>query len=102
MDLLQVSQGYSAGNYANAYEGTDLEAAISRLSPNRSAEYIAAFTLGFLATYMLKEMGPDGVEAFQEAYFSNVGKVCLAAGYLEEVEESEWDAVYGCLEDEDH
>jgi len=84
-----VTFGFEAGNYANAYETRDLQTALAKLSMNRSAEYVAAFTLGFFSSYSLGEMGAD-VEAYQEAYFSETGKACIKAGYIDARDESEW------------
>ena len=78
-----VNHGFSAGNYANAYETTDYETAVARLSMNRPAEYIAAFTLGFFASYELHEMTTDEAEAFTKAYKSPGGRECVAAGYCD-------------------
>lgn len=52
-----ISHGFDRGNYANAYETTDYDHAIASLSMNRSAEYVAAFTLGFFSLYEPHEMG---------------------------------------------
>jgi hypothetical protein len=84
-----VTRGFEAGNYANAYETTDLQTALAKLSPNRSAEYVAAFTLGFFSSYSLGEMGSD-VEAYREAYFSETGRACRAAGYVDIRAAEEW------------
>lgn len=73
-----ISRGFDAGNYANAYETTDLETALAKLSPNRSAEYVAAFTLGFFSSYELSEMGSDS-DAYLEAW-SLVGERAMALG----------------------
>jgi muramoyltetrapeptide carboxypeptidase LdcA involved in peptidoglycan recycling len=57
MNDTDISRGFDAGNYANAYETTDFERALGSLSMNRSAEYVAAFTLGFFSSYERHEMG---------------------------------------------
>ena len=72
MNSLSIHRGYDAGNYANAYETTDYERAIAKLSPNRSATYVAAFTLGFFGSYSPAEMGSH-LEAYHEA-LALVGK----------------------------
>lgn len=88
-----VSRGFDAGNFANAYEtenyskalrGLKLPRAVdgSRLPRELEDAYRAAFTLGFFGTYELHEMGSH-VEAYREAYFSEGGKACLAAGYTD-------------------
>lgn len=68
----QISRGFDAGNYANAYETTDYDRALASLSMNRSAAYKAAFTLGFFGSYEPHEMGSH-LEAVQEAW-ALVGK----------------------------
>ena len=84
-----IRRGFDAGNYANAYETTDYDAAIAALSPNRSAEYQAAFTLGFFGSYERSEMGSD-VEAFDEAY-ALVGKRAGELGIAVERDDDEPD-----------
>jgi hypothetical protein len=61
-----ISQGFDAGNYASAYRSNDLEDALARLSMNRSAEYVASFTLGFLSSYTEDEMG-EALDAYLDA-----------------------------------
>lgn len=82
IDKTQLSLGFDAGNYANAYQEGDYSEAIAKLSMNRPAEYVTAFTLGFFSSYELSEMGSD-VEAYQEAYFSEAGKACVEAGFID-------------------
>jgi hypothetical protein len=88
-----VSRGFDRGNFANAYETQDYETALESLDMPRAIggsrlpralqdAYRAAFTLGFFGSYELHEMGSD-VEAYREAYFSEGGKACLAAGYTD-------------------
>jgi hypothetical protein len=96
-----VSRGVDRGNFCNAYETEDYEKAIERLDvteprdmdgqrlpePLRAA-YRAAFTLGFFSSYELFEMG-EHEEAYREAYGSDGGKACVAAGYIDAREEPE-------------
>lgn len=63
----QIIRGFEAGNYANAYETTDYDRALARLSPNRSKEYVASFTLGFFSSYELGEVGVHS-DALSDAY----------------------------------
>lgn len=91
---LEVSLGFDAGNYANAYETQDYDKAIASLSPNRSPAYVAAFTLGFFSTYELSEMGAHW-EAYRQAYFSETGRACRAAGYVDIRPGEEWLAIAG-------
>jgi hypothetical protein len=74
----QISRGFDAGNYANAYETTDLDRALAKLSMNRAKAYVAAFTLGFLSDRSDAEMDPH-VEAYENA-FALVGARALALG----------------------
>lgn len=80
---LQLSRGFSAGNYANAYETTNYSTALARLSMNRSEAYLAAFTLGFFSSYELHEMGQHS-EAYEQALASRHGKRCIALGYVDD------------------
>lgn len=90
LDDDDVSRGYSRGNYANAYETEDYEAAVERIA-EKGADYVAAFTLGFFSSYTLDEMGIHR-EAYEEAYFSRAGRRALALGYLDRESELEGEA----------
>lgn len=79
---LSLSRGFDAGNYASAYETTNYAEALASLSPNRSAGYVAAFTLGFFSSYELHEMG-EHTEAYLAAFNSEHGQRCVALGYVE-------------------
>jgi hypothetical protein len=87
-----ISQGYSAGNYANAYETTDLEIALESLDDcednhDLSAEcehaYRNAFVLGFFASYALSEIGCEERERFDTAYHSATGASVIRLGYCD-------------------
>lgn len=80
-----LSRGFSAGNYANAYETEDYETARNALKTEPSEAYFAAFTLGFFATYELHEMG-EHRETYEEAYRSTWGQRCVLAGYCDDRE----------------
>lgn len=83
-----LSEGFDAGNYANAYDTTDLEQAISSLSPNRSEAYIDAFILGFFSSYAPHEMA--GYEnTYLDAYYSVSGTRCVELGYVDTIETDE-------------
>jgi hypothetical protein len=56
MNDTDISRGFDAGNYANAYETTDFERALGSLSMNRSAEYVAASRLASFALTERHEM----------------------------------------------
>ena len=77
----EMSRAFDAGNYANAYETTDLETALKRA--RYTAEHTrAAFVLGFFGSYALDEI-PDR-EIFDECYFSDAGQyVVRVAGYTD-------------------
>lgn len=67
----EMSRGFSAGNYANAYETTDLsETDYHEYQPHARA----AFVLGFFGTYTLGEIGGDERDEFDEAYYSAAGR----------------------------
>ncbi len=84
----QLSLGFDAGNYANAYETTNYSKALSRLSMNRSEAYQVAFTLGFFCTYELDEMG-EHEDTYINAYSSEYGRRCLELGYIDALEGDE-------------
>ena len=75
---LDISRGFDAGNYAAAYQTQDYQYALGCLSPNRSAAYIAAFTLGFFSSFDIDEMGEYSYE-YEQAYAS-VGARALQLG----------------------
>jgi hypothetical protein len=86
----EVSRGYDAGNYANAYVSEDLEAALAQEVEEKaeereelSEEFRHAFILGFFASYMLEEIPLSNREEYDLAYFSAAGKQALACGYFE-------------------
>jgi hypothetical protein len=79
----QLSRGFDAGNYANAYETTNLTQAITSLSPNRDEAYLSAFTLGFFATYELDEIPGTHQDTYLNAYHSPAGQRCLELGYID-------------------
>lgn len=78
----EISSAFSAGDYANAYEGEDLE---SMLDSNELNEHErAAFVLGFFSSYSLDEIGSDR-EIFDECYFSKAGRyVVQVARYTDD------------------
>lgn len=67
----EMSEAFSAGNYANAYETTDLsETDYHEYQPHARA----AFVLGFFGSYSLSEIGGDERDEFDEAYHSPAGR----------------------------
>lgn len=81
-----LSLGFDAGNYAAAYETTDYDTALARLSRDRTEAYIAAFTLGFFSSAYLNEMGQHR-ETYLEAYRSEYGQRCMQLGYIDALTE---------------
>lgn len=79
---IDLAHGFSAGNYANAYETEDLEVAIQKRNvATRSEAYRAAFILGFYGSYELHEIPLSHRDAFDEAYHSDYGHGVLELGY---------------------
>ena len=67
----QMSRAFDRGNYANAYESTNLEDFdLDEMTPHERA----AFVLGFFGSYALSEIGSDERDAFDEAYWSPAGQ----------------------------
>ncbi len=79
-----ISRAFDRGNYANAYESTDLEDFAEDLD-EMSAHERAAFVLGFFGSYSLDEIGSDDRDMFDECYFSDAGQyVVHVAGYVDD------------------
>jgi hypothetical protein len=81
-----MSRAFASGDYANAYESTDLETALEAFNAetddddtdaiirfNRPDHERAAFVLGFFGSYSLDEIGSDR-EIFDECYWSDAGQ----------------------------
>lgn len=86
---LDLSQGFSAGNYCNAYETRDFSSAVvKRQIKDKSTAYATAFILGFFASYENHEIPGEHQDAVREAYYSDDGKIVLELGYTEPREES--------------
>lgn len=65
-----ISRAFDRGNFANAYESTDLDDFdLDDISEHERA----AFVLGFFGTYSLDEIGSDR-EIFDECYWSAAGR----------------------------
>jgi hypothetical protein len=80
-----ASNGFDAGNYANAYEGSDLSEALEYHGLDDRPEtdtYRAAFILGFFSSYELHEIGDR--EEYDAAYFSDAGQHVIASGYCDD------------------
>jgi len=81
---LDLSHGFSAGNYCNAYETEELSAGLAQRNVTTASEaYRAAFIMGFFGSYELHEISDDARERFDEAYHSDHGKRVLELGYTE-------------------
>ena len=77
-ECMAISRAYSSGNYANAYESTDLEN--FDLDEMPEIERVA-FVLGFFSSYSLDEIISDR-EMFDECYWHAAGQyVVNVAGY---------------------
>jgi len=84
----RLSQGFSAGNYCNAYETQDLEQAFKQRDLDGSGEpFKMAFIMGFFASYELHEIPSDCRCWFDEAYHSELGQRVLELGYTERRDE---------------
>lgn len=66
----EISHAFDAGNYASAYETTDLEYALEHVELKDHER--AAFVLGFFGSYALHEISDR--EIFDECYFSDAGR----------------------------
>ena len=80
---LELTQGYLAGNYCNAYDTENLKHALAMYEEHSDA-YLDAFVLGFLGTYTFDEMG-EAQERWEEAYYSEHGQRCVELGYQEPI-----------------
>lgn len=75
-----MSRAFDSGNYANAYESTNLDDFDLDAMPEHER---AAFVLGFFGSYSLDEIGSDR-EVFDECYWSEPGRyVVHVAGYCD-------------------
>jgi hypothetical protein len=83
-----LSRGFSAGNYCNAYETQDFASAIvKREVKDKSSAFAIAFTMGFFGSYELHEIPDDHREMFIDAYKSSLGQRVLELGYCDPREE---------------
>lgn len=73
-----VSQGFSAGNFEEAY-GPDPDD--EKLKENN--DWLNAWYMGFFASYELHEIPSQARSIYEEAYHSEAGKMCIAAGYCD-------------------
>lgn len=82
---LKLSQGFSAGNYCNAYETQDYREAYEKhdLYDSDNDAFSVGFRLGFFASYELHEIPFDMTDVFTTAYHSDHGKRVLELGYTD-------------------
>lgn len=71
----EMSRAFDSGNFANAYESTDLESFARKLE-GWPEHMRAAFVLGFFGSYTLDEIGSDR-EIFDECYWSKAGQYVI-------------------------
>jgi hypothetical protein len=78
----EISRAFDSGNYANAYESTDLEQFADDLE-DMKAHQRAAFVLGFFSSCELDEINDRAT--FDQAYWSAAGQyVVKVAGYTDD------------------
>jgi len=81
---LELSHGFDAGNYCNAYETQDIEdALVMRDVRDHSKAYRNAFILGFFSSYELHEIPGMDQHRLIDAYHSEDGTRVLELGYTE-------------------
>lgn len=84
---LDLSSGFDAGNYANAYESEDLFRAMAKDSKRfENKAYTAAFILGFFSSYESAEIPMDVQAEHASALASDQGQAVIAAGYIDNPE----------------
>lgn len=67
----EMSRAFDRGNYANAYESTDIAGfKVDEMSEHERA----AFVLGFFGSYALDEIDSEHRETFDECYWSRAGR----------------------------
>lgn len=88
MQLVDISHGFSAGNFANAYNSEDARIAWRMTVQDYgecSEEFYHAWVLGFFSTYEVHEIPMEYQQDFSDAYYSPIGEQCLDAGYLDPI-----------------
>lgn len=84
----RLSQGFSAGNYANSYESENLATAMARRDFDGSGTaYKNSFIMGFFASYEFHEIPDEHQGKFVNAYHSEDGQRVLELGYCDKREE---------------
>lgn len=79
--MTEISRAFDAGNYANAYESSDLDEHDEVIQEMKPHERVA-FILAFFASYTLDEISHR--EEFDECYHSETGAYVMnVAGYCD-------------------
>lgn len=91
LDPTKISQAFDAGNFAAGYQATDLRAAMRQRKQDGRGDYFPAFVLGFFSSYTAHEIPADCVSAYLDSYDSAAGRACVAAGYVDALEDSDMD-----------
>lgn len=73
-DLFELSNGFDAGNYAQAYETTFYDAQASRLD-GQTGYYRIGYLLGFFSSYELDEIFDDEVRCNVEYFRTKFGDI---------------------------
>ncbi len=82
----EISRAFSRGNFANAYESTDLDDFdLDEMSEHERA----AFVLGFFGSYSLDEIISDR-EIFDECYWSPAGQYVVNVARYTDSREDEY------------
>ncbi len=77
-ERIAIGRAFDRGNYANAYESTNLDAFdLDDMTTNERA----AFVLGFFSSHELSEISDR--EIFDECYRSATGQYVVNAGYCD-------------------
>lgn len=87
-----MSRAFSRGNYANAYESTDLAGfKVDEMSEHERA----AFVLGFFGTCSLDEIDGEHREMFDECYWSRAGRYVVTVAKYTDDRADEYAAGWG-------
>jgi hypothetical protein len=83
-----ITSGYGDGNYSNAYESLDFDAATSHRQGFNEEAYRTGFILGFWSSYELHEIESRWRSIYDEAYHSATGRRALELGYSDSKEDA--------------
>jgi len=73
-----LSEGFDAGNYANAYDSTDLDDFEDKLE-GRAPAYVGGFVLGFYSSYAPHEINDDRYDDARRKY----GRLARQHGFID-------------------